>query len=238
VGYVYVFRHGHDDHFKIGRTKNVEGRLKQLQTGSPRPLTVFDVIETPYALEGEKYLHRRLAHKCVSGENFGLPPDEVRDAVSKARKYLEALPLLREEQRRLEPFSSMANTAEMLPATEELLEQRRRLMQIHAEKAQRMAEVADLELEEEHLETAIKLAIGAAKGIDGIATWQTRDGRRLFDSEWLKEDNPELYEAYLSYVPKFESQRFRADNPDDYAAHQRLGRIRRFSLVADVDGAV
>jgi hypothetical protein len=236
VGYVYVFRHGDDDHFKIGRTATVEKRLKQLQTGSPKPLTVFDVIETTDAKEGEKFLHRRLAHKCLIGENFELTPDEVREAVNQARSFLEELPRLKEEKSQLQQLSLVESSEEMRPATDELLDQGRRLLQIRADKARRMAEVADLELEEERLETAIKLAIGAAKGIDCVATWQTGDGRRRFNPEWLKANDPELYEAYLSYVPKFESARFKADDPDKYAAHQEVHRIRYFYLVEGVDG--
>jgi hypothetical protein len=122
----------------------------------------------------------------------------------------------------------------MLPPTAELVEQRRRLLQIRAEKARRMADIADLALEEERLEAAIKLAIGAAKGIDGVATWQTRDGRRRFDPEWLNADDPELYAVYTSYVPKFESARFKADDPEKYAAHQVVNRVRSFNLMSDI----
>ncbi len=80
----------------------------------------------------------------------------------------------------------------MLPTTPEVVEQRRRLLRIRGEKAQRMADLADLALEEERLEASIKLAIGSARGIDGIATWQTRDARRRFDPERLKDADPEL----------------------------------------------
>jgi hypothetical protein len=234
VGYVYVFRHGDDDQFKIGRTANVEKRLKQLQTGSPKPLTVFDVIETADARDGEAFLHRRLAHKCLIGENFALTPDEIREAMGQARSLLDELPQRRETQERLEPLSSIESSDEMLPPTAELVEQRRRLLHIRIEKARRMADIADLMLEEERLEAAIKLAIGVAKGIDGVATWQTRDGRRRFDPEWLKADDPELYAAYLSYVPKFESARLKADDPEKYAARQVVHRVRSFRLMTDI----
>ena len=133
-------------------------------------------------------------------------------------------------------LSLVESSEQMLPATDELLEERRRLLQIRAEKARRMAEVADLELEERRLETAIKLTIGTAKGIDGVATWQTGDGRRRFNPELLKCNDPERYEAYLEYVPKFESARFKADDPKTYATYQEVHRIRSFHLVEDVHG--
>lgn len=170
VGYMYVFRHGDNDQFKIGLTANVEKRLKQLQTGSPKSLMVFDVIESVNAKDGEAFLHRHLAHKRLIGENFALTPEEMREAMRNARKFLEELPQRREVQERLDELGSVESSDEMLPPTADLVEQRRQLLQIRAEKAQRIAEIADLALEEEHLEAAIKLAIGAAKGIDGVAT--------------------------------------------------------------------
>jgi hypothetical protein len=192
------------------------------------------VIETANAKDGEAFLHRRLAHKCLIGENFALTPDEMREAMGQARRFLEELPQQREVQERVEQLSSVESSDEMLPPTAELLQQRRRLVQIRAEKARRMADIADLALEEERLEATIKLAIGAAKGMDGVATWQTRDGRRRFDPEWLKADDPELHTAYTSYVPKFETARFKADDPEKYAAHQVVNRVRSFHLTMDI----
>ena len=234
MAYVYAFRHGDGQEFKIGRTASVAKRLKQLQTGSPRTLTVFDVIETDHAKEGEEFLHARLAYKCLIGENFALTPDEVRDAMCQARSFLEELPHRLELQNRLEELGSVESGDEVLPTTPELVEQRRRLLQIRAEKAQRMADLADLALEEERLEASIKLAIGSAKGIDGIATWQSRDGRRRFDPELLKAADPELYEAYVSHVPRFETSRFKADDPEKYAGYQVIRRVRAFELVMDL----
>ena len=68
MGYVYAFRHGHEDEFKFGQTSNLEQRLKSLQTGCPKPLTLFDCIETDDYKDGEKFILRRLAHKRLTGE--------------------------------------------------------------------------------------------------------------------------------------------------------------------------
>jgi hypothetical protein len=233
VAYIYAFRHGDGQEFKIGRTANVEKRVKQLQTGNARSLTVFDVIETDYAKHGEAFLHERLAHKCLIGENFALTPGEVKDAMGQARSFLEQLPRRLELQNRVEELGTVESGNEMLPATPELVEQRRRLLQIRAEKAQRMADLEDLAREEERLEDSIKLAIGSARGIDGIATWRSRDGRRRFDSELLKAADPQLYEAYVLQVPKFETTRFKADDPEKYASYQVIRRERAFELVMD-----
>ena len=50
----------------------------------------------------------------------------------------------------------------------------------------------------------------------------------------LKADDPELYAAYLSYVPKFESARLKADDPEKYAARQVVHRVRSFRLMTDI----
>jgi hypothetical protein len=42
-----------------------------------------------------------------------------------------------------------------------------------------------------------------------------------------------LYEAYVSYVPRFETVRFKADDPEKYADHQLVHRVRAFELVMD-----
>jgi hypothetical protein len=89
VGYVYAFRHGRDDEFKFGRTTNLERRRKGLQTGCPRPLTVFDFIETDEALAGERFILRRLASKQLIGEIFAVTPDEASAAMQACREFLE-----------------------------------------------------------------------------------------------------------------------------------------------------
>lgn len=83
----------------------------------------------------------------------------------------------------------------------------------------------DLTTEEHALESMVKLAIGPAKGIDGVATWQTVDGRRRFDPDWLKADQPELFEAYRT---AFDGSRFRKERLQDYSAHMRVTRVRLF----------
>ena len=52
-------------------------------------------------------------------------------------------------------------------------------------------------MEEAGHETTIKLMIGPAAGINGVATWKSvRDRNRRFDPEWLKSDEPDLFDAY------------------------------------------
>lgn len=229
MGYVYAFRHGHEDEFKFGQTTNLEQRRKTLQTGCPKPLALFDYLETDDYKDGEKFILRRLAHKRLTGEFFAVTADEAREAMEACRAYLEnELPRWREEDHEVDELSTIESGPEMLPTSEDVLEKYRQLLRLRAEKNLRKIEIDRLEVEELRLETAIKLAIGPAKGIEGVATWETGDSRRTFNSETLKAVNPELYEMYLT---KFDQTRFRTERPDEYASYQHITRIRHFRLV-------
>ena len=231
MGYVYAFRHGHEDEFKFGRTSNLERRRKTLQTGCPKPLTLFDSIETDDYKDGEEFILRRLAHKRLTGEFCGVTADEASAAMEACRAYLnDELPRQREEARKIAELSATESSPEMLPASEDVAEKYGRLRRLRAEMRLKKIELDRLEVEEDRLETAIKLAIGGARGIEGVATWETGDFRRAFDSEALKAANPELYEIYLT---KFDQTRFRMDRPGEYASYQKTKRSRLFRLVED-----
>jgi hypothetical protein len=84
-----------------------------------------------------------------------------------------------------------------------------------------------LDEEEGRLRMIVMGEIEAARGIEGIATWETVDvGRKSFDEEWLEADEPEMYEKYST---RFDAARFRKDHPKDHAAHMRAKKVRRFS---------
>jgi hypothetical protein len=94
------------------------------------------------------------------------------------------------------------------------------------------ARYRSLDEEEDLLRMVVMSEIGAARGIEGIATWETVDtGRKSFDEEWLRADEPEMYEKYST---KFDAARFRKDHPKNHAAHMRAKRVRRFGW-ADED---
>jgi hypothetical protein len=215
--------------FLIG-TRLVQ-RRKSLQTGCPRTLTLFDSIETDDAKEGEAFILRRLAHRQLIGEIFAVTQGEASAAMEACRTYLEnQLPLWRAEDHKVAGLSAIESGPEMLPSSEDASEKYRQLLRLRAEKKLRKIEIARLEVEEVRLETAIKLAIGDAKGIEGVATWETGDSRRAFNAEALKAADPELYEMYLT---KFDQARFRMERPDEYASCQQTTRVRHFRLIED-----
>ncbi len=62
---------------KIGYTKDVHKRLRQLQTGNAETLKLHYHIDVPEARVKllEKKIHKELAHKRISGEWFNITPD-------------------------------------------------------------------------------------------------------------------------------------------------------------------
>lgn len=234
VGWIYAFRYGGGHEFKIGITIDLDRRRKELQTGSPRTLTLLASIEHPAYREGETFLKRRLAANKLEGgkENFELSDDELIAAMAAARVYMdEEVPL----RQRVRELSRLESTSDMLPGTDRVRSAYARLLELRVERAELderkgalMEEERTLADEEDRLKLIVMDSIGAARGIDGVATWETIDGRRKFDEEWLKSDEPELFEAYRT---KFDATRFRKEHREEHAAHMRVTRVRRFHLL-------
>lgn len=189
MGFVYIFRSGTENLFKIGRTVDVKRRGRQLATGNPHPLTEFACIETEYASECEKYLHQRLrtkrSRRSEAKEFFEIDPSELEQLLRDADRHVgDHVPVVRDADRlaKLESDGTM-----MEPEAPE------------REKYLRLLEVREAEdglaIERERLEAELKLAIGSAAGLDGIATWKSHVKREL-DIEALKMDHPALYKEY------------------------------------------
>jgi len=83
LGYVYLIRNG--DLFKIGRTDNLQRRLKQLQ-----PCTVIQTLETDRSRDLEYELHQQYKSKRIpQTEYFRLTESQVEDvavALGKTRQ--------------------------------------------------------------------------------------------------------------------------------------------------------
>ena len=81
--------------YKIGWTKkDVQQRLKQLQTGAHSELNVLDIFESKWGSKIESILHRKYSSNKTSGEWFNLSEEEVmnfRNNCQKAHNDLEMM---------------------------------------------------------------------------------------------------------------------------------------------------
>jgi len=198
---VYIRRSGNENLFKIGRTANddVEDRIRKLSTGNPHRLTEIDIIETEDELEWEQYLHKMLRSKrsCESAaqEFFEVAPEVLKSVIREAREFLPEFLATRRAAERLADEKSEDRIAtpgdEQQAIYKELLEIR--------EQEDKCA------YKRKHLENKLKLAIGTAAGLEGIATWKTRAVSRL-DQAAFREAQPELYRTYskTSYERRFD----------------------------------
>ena len=86
TSYLYVI--GNDtDRQKIGFSKDVEKRLKTLQTGNPDKLKIHYKIECPSnkTISLEKKIHTELSYKRLKGEWFDMTPQEAMNYLEFAR---------------------------------------------------------------------------------------------------------------------------------------------------------
>lgn len=69
---IYVIADADGRHLKVGRSQNSRGRLRDLQTGNPRPLRLVECWSMRHAdaLEVERIVHEELAFCRRQGEWF------------------------------------------------------------------------------------------------------------------------------------------------------------------------
>ena len=192
MAWVYIFRHGTENKFKIGRTKkSALIRLRELQTGNP-DLTSFDVIETEYDTAVEKYMHRRLATKKIingssSDEFYAVSAAELQPIIAEANEYnRDCLPTIAqaEDLYAEEPDGSIKEPGNSALA-------------MHHELLEIEEEMARLDSRLEFLLAELKLTMGTASELRGIATWQNVKCNR-FNTVAFKAGHPDIYQKYLS----------------------------------------
>ena len=80
VGHVYVFQSS--THYKIGKSVEVDERIKQVGKDVGEELRLLHTINTNDYTRTETELHLRYAHCRVRGEWFDLSPDELAEILA------------------------------------------------------------------------------------------------------------------------------------------------------------
>ena len=74
---VYIIVANNFEYLKIGMTKNIKGRMNNLQSGCPFRLSLWASIRTDKPNEMETYLHSEFAEFNVRGEWFSMPDSQL-----------------------------------------------------------------------------------------------------------------------------------------------------------------
>lgn len=97
-GFVYLIGEmDNKDTYKIGVTKkNIENRIKELQTGSSNELYIRSYFKTSYPYKLEKMLHRYFSHNNKINEWFTLSESQASDFLQVCEKYENILKSLQD----------------------------------------------------------------------------------------------------------------------------------------------
>lgn len=90
LGYIYLIGEvGNPNRYKIGltRDKEIEKRLKKLQTGSSEELYIRYIFKSNHVTKLEKMLHRHYSSVHEINEWFNISDEDAKDFINICKKY-------------------------------------------------------------------------------------------------------------------------------------------------------
>lgn len=88
MGFIYLIENvvGNEVRHKIGFTKDLERRVKQLDTGNPGEMNIIKHFETKWNRKLESYIQRTYSIKNVKNEWFNLSDNDVNEFLDECEK--------------------------------------------------------------------------------------------------------------------------------------------------------
>lgn len=83
--YVYILKTS-DDVYKIGVAKDVESRVRQLQTGSVEEITLVNKFLSEFPFKIESTLHRKYNSNRINGEWYYLTKENLNSFINDCEK--------------------------------------------------------------------------------------------------------------------------------------------------------
>ena len=83
--YVYILKTS-DDVYKIGVAKDVESRVRQLQTGSVEEITLVNKFLSEFPFKIESTLHRKYNSNRINGEWYYLTEENLNSFINDCEK--------------------------------------------------------------------------------------------------------------------------------------------------------
>ena len=99
MGFVYLIGEENEENkYKIGSTKckDINKRLKQLQTGNSNPLFIKSYFETSRPFRLESMLHNKFKEYNVIGEWFELNDENIKKFKEECERYQNIIDILKE----------------------------------------------------------------------------------------------------------------------------------------------
>ena len=207
---------GHTEFVKIGLVGDAEGRsslgrMKEHQTGNPRPLKLLDVVKTVFVTTVESRLHSEYAGRRVSGEWFKLDASTLTAAVERcktlAEEYQREIPIL-EQAEHLSSTPSVDNLAEETPESQVWREK-------HAAASRGESILEDAT---ERLKSYFKRLHAEGTDVRHVAKISERQGSRSFNVDAFREQHPDLWAQHQVTLTKISSGGLRVTAMRDLSA--------------------